>query len=213
MTINDSNAGSQNRAGPEFNPYLAPAAPAAPTRSPNEPTAAPTTVMEIGEPGYWRDGGCLIAHDKARLPSRCIRCNGELERAPRRRTYLWHSPWVFVLMVAPVPLLTYLVVALNVGKRLTLTLGVCERHRRLHRARAIAWLMAAAVALVVAMNLDWGVWAFLLAIVTPSLCVARALTGLPLLKPVRIVPGAGRLRGCGAAFLATLPEYPQRPSD
>lgn len=210
MTINDSKTGSQNRADPEFNPYLAPAAPA---RSPNEPAATSTTVTETEEPGYWRDGGCLIAHDKARLPARCIRCNGELERAPRRRTYLWHSPWVFVLMVVPVPLLTYLVVALNVSKRLTLTFGVCERHRRLHRARTVAWLLAAVAALVIGMNLDWGGWALLLVIVMPSLCVARALTGLPLLKPVRIVPGAGRLRGCGQAFLATLPDYSKHSPD
>ena len=139
------------------------------------------------------------------LPERCIRCNEPaVMDAPRRFT--WHHPgWYLLLLLA---ILIYVVVALIVRKNVRLAVGLCSEHRR--RRRQQRWLslglLAAGVAgFVLCLKFDAPVlgWFAGLSFVAALLTALRANRSL---SPTRIDDESARFRGCGEAFLDSLPQ-------
>jgi len=140
------------------------------------------------------------------LPSRCIKCN-EPAVAPARRVRLaWHPPaWYLLILLA---VLVYALVALLVRKKAVVHLGLCERHQR-----RVLW----------GRGVGWGGFAVLVAMVawsmaghTPAAAGIALLLLLPwalatiwinrLVLPARIDDRYVRLKGCGPAFLRSLPD-------
>ncbi|MBX9626845.1 MAG: hypothetical protein K2X82_23800 [Gemmataceae bacterium] len=64
--------------------------------------------------------------DGEEFPRLCVRCGADAEFDSRQK-FSWHPPWVIVLIF--VALLVYLIVALVLTKKMTVTLPVCRRHR------------------------------------------------------------------------------------
>lgn len=155
----------------------------------------------------WRDGKTLVLRAGAELPPRCVKCNAPAAGRLKQRTVYWHQPWVYVLVLLNV--LIYLVVALILRKRAKVAPGLCARHRR-HRwlGFAAGWggTLLSLVTLVAGLSADSGP----LLAVSGALLLVALVTGILLTRivyPERIDREFVRLKGCGSAFLETLPTF------
>ncbi|MCY0911967.1 hypothetical protein [Massilia antarctica] len=177
--------------------------------SPN-PYAAPKASFEAwngAQCAYestqcWRQEDILIAPVDAYLPPRCIKCNKPASM-DSPRAYMWHHPGWYAL----IPILVYMVACLFVRKRAELVLGLCDEHRRRRRHRSMAAHAVGAfgaIALLGAVFLG-KFWLAYPAGVLILMSAALALSGQHLLRPVHITEQEIHLKGCGSAFLDSLP--------
>lgn len=80
--------------------------------------------------GPWRERKALIFHEGAELPKRCLRCNAPAEHSITKK--LSHvSHWLLLLVLFGLPgILIYLIVAVFVRRRATVSVYLCDRHRK-----------------------------------------------------------------------------------
>lgn len=93
--------------------------------------------VSIGGSQMWRSGKKLVVPKGMTLPDRCVKCNAPTEGPGLVRNLLWHPAWIYLLLFFN--LLVYLVVAMVVGKRAKVTIGLCNPHRRKRRNAIIAF--------------------------------------------------------------------------
>ena len=179
------------------------------TPSPFNPYEAPKASFELTADMHgehegmqcWRHRDILIAPVDAHLPPRCIKCN-EPAGMESPRAYLWHHPAWYILM----PVLVYMVVCLFVRKRAVVVLGLCEEHRRRRRNRLWAAYIVGAVGVIgLGGAVYLGYWLAIPAAVLILIATALAVSVQELVQPVRITAHEIHLKGCGAAFLDSLP--------
>ena len=154
----------------------------------------------------WREGKVLVIRKGDDFPDRCIKCNAP-SAGPRRRYRLsWHSPWLYLLILAA--MLLYALVAMIVRKKAVVLIGLCERHqKRVLWGRIVGWGgLALEIALAWASaGLDMpalGIAALLLA--GPWLIATMVVNRLVVVH--RIDETYVRLKGCGPEFLRSLPD-------
>ncbi|MCI0465315.1 MAG: hypothetical protein L0Z62_50985 [Gemmataceae bacterium] len=82
------------------------------------------------------------------LPRVCMRC-GTAATMERKKTFAWHPPWVFILLLAG--LLPFAIVAIVLTKRMTVYAPLCEAHRNHWRWRA--WFIWLGLTVVVALGI------------------------------------------------------------
>lgn len=175
--------------------------------APSRASLAGAAVAPSDGGGTWREGPVLVLAPDAALPPRCVRCNEPAEEPTRSRKVYWHSPWIYLLIV--VNLLIYIVVALIARKRAVVAPGLCGVHKKRRRIGiGIAWaLLLGGIAVVfvgaVRGGPDGAVAGVLLILV--AAIVSTRVT--PILRARRIDAQYVRLKGCGAAFLDSLPPF------
>ncbi|WP_157778306.1 hypothetical protein [Massilia violaceinigra] len=175
------------------NPYEAP-------KASFEPMVGAHNALEEGP--CWREGDILIASVDAHLPPRCVKCN-KPARMDSPRAYLWHHPGWYVL----IPLLVYMVACLFVRKRAVVVLGLCDEHRRRRHNLSIAapvFGVLGMIGLLGAFGLH-NPWLAFIAGVLLFIGAVLAVTGPRVLEPVRITEHEIHLKGCGPAFLDSVP--------
>lgn len=88
----------------------------------------------------WRKGKSLVMRRDAVFPDRCVYCNDSANGYRLKRTYYWHHPALYLLILTPfAPLILYIIVALFARKSVTMAIPLCRRHhRRLVLRRLIA---------------------------------------------------------------------------
>jgi hypothetical protein len=190
---------------------------AAPGTGP-DPYAAPRSSRIVGGPafpgfgepqgGYWRAERLVVMERGAELPDRCIRCNA-LARERVTKTVYWHSPWLYLLLVA---WLLYLVTALLVRRRARIAVPFCPEHLKRRRTTITgSWLvvLAGVVALVVpaagGRDLEWLYLVGVLLLLCGLIAVAVAHR---ILVAKRIDERHLWLRGASLEFLNSLPAGP-----
>ncbi len=106
------------------------------------------------------DGVKLIVPQGAALPTNlCIRCGAPANGKPLKKTFYWHTPWLFLLVFCG--LLIYAILALVIRKQITLYLPLCDEHsRRRKRMILIGWALALAgiASIYLAVEADFNVW-------------------------------------------------------
>ncbi|MFB9244883.1 hypothetical protein IV454_09170 [Massilia antarctica] len=180
-------------------------------KSPN-PYTAPKASFKDGvvTNRCWRDGKLLVASRREVLPPRCVKCNKPAVM-DKPRSFSWHHPGWYVL----IPVLVYIMASMFVRKRATLVIGLCEEHRRKRRNVSLAaygLFGLGIVALFKAVNhvdprLGW------LASLLMGGAMLLAIAGQHTLRVASITQHEIRLKGCGPAFLDSLPNaQPAAPS-
>jgi hypothetical protein len=173
------------------------------------PYAAPksdfNTGTDSGQAMFWRSGALLMARNGAVLPPRCVKCNAPIDGSAKQRRFSWHHPALFLIILLNI--LIYAIVAIVVRKNVVVTLGLCQAHRR-RRFRGIL-AGVAGIFLSVGFFIASGmaeqpnlVLAGLVVLVV-SIVVIESMART--LSPARIADKVGQLKGCGEAFLASLP--------
>lgn len=183
------------------------------------PYSPPTAAIEPAFGGIasedatkvWRDGNELVALVDAPLPPRCVKCNRPVRGTIKSRTFYWHSPWIFLLVI--VNLLIAMIVAVIVRKKSSHPAALCEEHAALRRKIILgAWAAALAgpfVGVAIAGLGDPGVLIGVLVAVVMVLgaLIFGSMKGRVML-PRRIDKKIARFSGCGEAFLRSLPTLP-----
>ncbi len=186
----------------EPNPY-------APSRaSLSQPAQAPQAATAAS---IWRDADQLVALPGAELPPRCVKCNEAAVAPTRERKLYWHHPTLYLLIL--LNMLIYIVVALIVRKKAIVAPGLCSEHKKRRRiALTGVWAgFLGGLALLVMSMSDSVANGGILVLVATLLWIATAIGGVlfaRIVYPKRIDKSYVRLKGCGAPFLDSLPEFP-----
>jgi len=163
--------------------------------------------MGVGGDGstghFWRSGKLLKMQVDALLPCRCVKCNEPAEVPMKGRTYYWHPPGWYLLILLGV--LIYAIVALCVRKKAVVAAGLCSRHRAARsRNILIAWLsFLGAIALFI-----WGRHIEYSALIGLGLILFSLILGVGftrILAPTHMDGEVLTFTGCGEAFLRELP--------
>lgn len=166
---------------------------------------AATTPVEGGG-SAWRDGTVLVLSPEATLPHRCVKCNEPAEEPTKSRKVYWHNPWVYALVL--INLLIYAVVAVIVRKKAVISPGLCSAHKTRRRVGiAIAWalLLVGVALLMMGVRSGPGAVAGGLLLMLVAALVSTSVTRI--LRAKRIDARYVRLKGCGTAFLDSLPPF------
>lgn len=173
------------------------------------PYSAPLSNLnpQASAGGCWNDMNVVVVSKDADLPPRCVKCNAPAEAPIKTRTYYWHHPALYLLVLPG--LLIYAIVALIVRKKAILHLGLCDAHRkkRLY-GLLLGWGggLGGLALMIASANQDscglgfTGLAVFFVGIVAGNL-MARTL------YPERIDETYVRLKGAGPEFLASLPPF------
>jgi len=175
--------------------------------APSRASLAAAAVTPTASGGTWRDGTVLILTPEASLPSRCVRCNEPSEEPTKSRRIYWHSPWLYLLILANI--LIYAVVAVIVRKKAVVAPGLCSAHKKRRRTGiAVAWTLLIAGLALMLMGIESGkavVAVVGLLLILVALLVSTNVTRI--VRAKRIDTQYIQLKGCGAAFLDSMPPF------
>jgi hypothetical protein len=89
--------------------------------------------------GLFDDGTGLVMYKGSIGPDRCVKCNAPAEGYQWRKTFYWHHPAFYFMILFP-GLLIYAIVALCIRKSGRISIGLCPVHRATRRRHIwIAW--------------------------------------------------------------------------
>jgi len=157
----------------------------------------------------WRDKRVMVMLPDASIPQRCVKCNDAVDEPTKIRKIFWHSPWLYLLLLFNV--LIFAIVAAIVRKKATVAAGLCTAHKKRRRTMiTLAWVGALAGIVVVFLGMGssagaWGAFAGVLLIF--GSIIFGMLRGRVVIA-TRIDNDYVRVKGCGDAYLDTLPQFP-----
>ena len=158
----------------------------------------------------WREGKLAVLSREALLPQRCVKCNETAQPPSKSRVVYWHHPALYLLLLLNI--LVYALVAAIVRKKARVSPGLCTQHkRRRRRIVAAAWGGVILSVVLLWSGFSGSVDLPLVATVSMLLLLVSlivAITGTRIVYAGRIDDTYVRLKGCGAAFLASLPQFP-----
>ena len=159
-----------------------------------------------------RDGNRLIVPNPPRkqmvpLPPPCAKCGAPANGKPVNKTFSWHHPALYLLVLAGV--LVYLLVAVIVRKSMRMSVPLCARHaQRRSTAVTLAWvipLVGVADAFVLPrFGIDGGVVALITLALVVTGIVIWAIVDYPI-RPKSIDRYRGVFTGCAEAYLQQFP--------
>jgi hypothetical protein len=194
-------------------PLRAPAAPlggenpyAPPIASPANPAIAAMAVGAGSE--IYRDGELIVARDGASFPDRCVRCNDSAGGFRVKKTFYWHPPSWYLLVLLSV--LIYAVVAMVVRKKASFELALCPQHRKRRRNLIGIGLALPVLALVVVILSEGDPASVYFLIMGFLVGIVLAIVGAQILSPKKIEDGYAYLKGARPQFLSSLPALPFR---
>ena len=185
----------------DMNPY-------APSRASLIASERSSAADRDGGNAVWRDGDVLITLIGAEMPRRCVKCNGPADQPTKVRKVYWHHPGLYLLLLFNA--LIYAIVAAVVRKRVAVGAGLCIEHKKRRRiAMTLAWTGALSGIVLMFFGIEsssapWEALAGLLLILGSSIG-ARIFARIVYAK--KIDKTHVHLRGCGSAFLDSLPPF------
>jgi hypothetical protein len=160
----------------------------------------------------WRDGDVLITLIGAEMPHRCVKCNGPADQPTKARKVYWHHPGLYLLLLFNV--IIYAIVAAILRKKAFVSAGLCREHKKRRRLALIsAWSgsLSGIVLMFFGMGSRWGAWGALLGVLLILGSVIGGLIFGRIVHAKRIDASYVRLKGCGIAFLDSLPPFSGQP--
>ena len=141
------------------------------------------------------------------LPHRCVKCNAEPDEPTRRRTYYWHHPGVYLVILFNI--IVYAIVAAVVRKSVKLSPALCLDHKaRRRNAILLAWIGVVAsfvLPILFGSEENAGIW-LLFGILLFLFSCFGGIFRSRLLYARKIDADEVRLGGAGPEFLDSLPE-------
>ena len=172
--------------------------------------AAAAAAVPAMPAAAYRLGDKLIIPKGAPLPNYCVKCGQPVTGEPFKKTFFWHNPWLFLLVL--VNILVYAIVSMILRKRVDLVVPMCPEHLQRRKNLLIAtWVLVLGFIpggiLVGSLfsNSDTGAGVGLLA--GFLLLIAAFVTGIRavILRPREITADSATFTGACEQFLAYLP--------
>lgn len=193
-----------------------------PFASPVEPAKLQAPAGPTDMHGLWRDGDRLVMHKQARLPNLCVKSGVVTDEEGITRRLQWHPPWIAITIIGG--LLVYVILALVMTKRATVTFPLSEDEKRKRRSRLVTtWIVAlGSLALIIGciggfatinrpsdemvVSLLCGIGAGIVGLLV-ALVVGQTIARI--LKPTKITDTHLWLKGVHENILSQLPPLPQ----
>jgi hypothetical protein len=184
------------------------------TLNPYAPSRASLTATDrtsaTDDNAVWRDGNVLITLVNAEMPHRCIKCNEPADEPTKNRKVYWHHSTLYLLIL--INALIYAIVALAVRKKAIVNAGLCTEHKKRRRnALIFGWTGTLVGIVLMSYGLgSGGSGGGSEALVGILLILASIIAGMIFARVVyakKIDKTYVRLKGCGAAFLDSLPQF------
>ena len=86
-----------------------------------------TPIGAVPNQDVWQQGANVVVRKNGTLPARCPRCNAPVTDPPKAKTFYWHNPALYLLILAGV--LIYAIVALIVREKGLVYIHMCRKHR------------------------------------------------------------------------------------
>jgi hypothetical protein len=185
--------------------------------NPYAPSRASLTATDrasaIDDNSVWRDGNVLITLVDSEMPHRCVKCNEPADEPTKKRRVYWHHSALYLLVISP---LIYAIVALVVRKKASVSAGLCTVHKNRRRNALIFGWTGTIVGLLflghgsgsgsptAGAQMLVGILAILVSIIV-GMIFARVVYAKKIDKTYV------RLKGCGVAFLDSLPQFTGEP--
>lgn len=173
---------------------------------------APESVQFIAEPdtaskqekteGCWRQGETLVILPTAALPHRCIKCNKPVQEPIKPRKIAYHNPSGHNLILAHF----FGILAYVFSKSIIIKLGLCAAHKRRRLIGVLIGWFGSLLGLVLVIIGNNKSSDFVLAGLA---IIVLAIVGFVLSRVIKVVEMDDtyvRLKGCGKAFLNSLPQ-------
>lgn len=155
-------------------------------------------------PGCYRSGKELVVLAGAELPHRCVKCNAPATM-DKPKTYAWHHPGYYLLLLLWI--IVYLIAAMIVMKKAKIAVGVCAMHRRRRLTFSVLafGLVLLGLGLLFPAMESSGSALGVLSGISLIAAIFVANYGTRMLTVGRVSREEARLKGCGEAFLDSLP--------
>ena len=102
--------------------------------------AAAAAAVPAMPAAAYRLGDKLIIPKGAPLPNYCVKCGQPVTGEPFKKTFFWHNPWLFLLVL--VNILVYAIVSMILRKRVDLVVPMCPEHLQRRKNLLIAtWVL------------------------------------------------------------------------
>ena len=186
--------------------------------NPYAPSRASLTATDrasaVDDNSVWRDGKVLITLVDAEMPHRCIKCNEPADEPTKKRKVYWHHGALYLLIL--INALIYAIVALVVRKKALVSAGLCTEHKKRRRNALIFGWTGTIVGLVLmghglgSGSSGSGVEA-LVGILTILVSIIAGMIFGRIIYAKKIDKTYVRLKGCGVAFLDSLPQFTGEP--
>lgn len=160
----------------------------------------------------WRDANVVIMLPGAQMPRRCVKCNEPAHEPTKARKLYWHHPAVYLLVLLNVVI--YAIIAAVIRRKAFVNAGLCVEHKRRRRiALTFAWTgsLTGIVLMYFGMASSLGVWGAVLGLLLILVSVLGGMIFARIVYAKRIDPSYVRLKGCGVAFLDSLPPFSGQP--
>lgn len=185
--------------------------------NPYAPSRASLTATDrasaIDDNSVWRDDNVLITLVGAEMPHRCIKCNEPADEPTKKRRVYWHHSALYLLLISP---LIYAIVALVVRKKASVSAGLCTVHKKRRRnALIFGWTGTIAGLVLMSHGLGGGGSGggaeALVGILTILVSIIASIIFARVVYAKKIDKTYVRLKGCGVAFLDSLPQFTGEP--
>jgi len=183
--------------------------------NPYAPSRASLSARERGSAAdshagnaVWRDGDVLITLIGAEMPRRCVKCNGPADQPTKVRKVYWHHPVLYLLLLFNA--LIYAIVAAVIRKKAMVAAGLCVEHKKRRRlAMTFAWTgaLGGIVLMFLGMGSSSGVWGVLVGVLLILASTIGTMIFARVVYAKKIDKTHVQLKGCGAAFLDSLPPF------
>jgi hypothetical protein len=141
----------------------------------------------------------VVSRATPMLPNFCVKC-GEPGSKTLRKTFLWHNPTYYLLILLCSPLI-YAIVAQIVGRKMPLGISLCKRHasRRFFLILLGSILLLGSIPIGIFLGANPGI----------TIGIVGTLAGLVVLvvatntiRPIKMTDSEATFAGVGEAFLS-----------
>lgn len=172
----------------------------------DNPYSPPKSDVELVERGQcWPESGSILFVSKdTDLPQRCIKCNGPVTSPAKQKTFYWHpSGWYFLILLN---VLLYAIVALFVRKKIKVSPGLCDAHRKRKNTIVYSSLAIFALLFMAGVTTFGGENALfsLVSFVGSFIALIVAIISARTIYPIQIHDRGARFKGCGKDFLQSI---------
>ncbi|MCD6050616.1 MAG: hypothetical protein K0Q55_2019 [Verrucomicrobia bacterium] len=155
----------------------------------------------------WRSGKILVMTPDADLPDFCVKCNAPATGQRLKRNLFWHNPLLYLLIL--INLIIYAIAASLSGKKASIHIGLCDRHRKNRWiAMACGWGSFALGILIIAVSGSMESWVmFFLGLTVLLVGIIAGVSLSAVVSAKKITAGHLFVKGVCPEYLARLPEW------
>lgn len=172
----------------------------------DNPYSPPQSDLEVVERNHcWRESDSILYVSKdSDIPQRCVKCNGSISAPAKLKAFYWHASGWYLLVLFNI--LIYAIVAFFIRKKIKVSPGLCDAHKKRRNTFVLGSLGLAIVLFMAGVVFAGGdtVAFSLVGFIGSFVALVASILAARTIYPIEINARGARFKGCGKAFLRSL---------